>query len=251
MNRKEALLGRLDAIGQSLERTGRALALLGLGSVGKELERLDSYSDLDFFAIVRPGCKADFINDLSWLSAVHPIAYSFLNTVDGHKVLFEDNIFAEFAVFEPNELAQIPFAEGRIIWKRPDFDEALLKPAPPKPHAEKPLDWYLGELLTNLYVGMERDHRGEHLSAFNFIQQYAVAKLVEITKHIEVEQPGFPDPFAPERRCEQRFPELAKHLPGFMQGYSHNAESARAILEFVDRHFSINQAMKQRILELC
>ena len=44
------LLKRLDDIGQSLERSGHALALIGLGSVGVELDRLDSYSDLDFFA---------------------------------------------------------------------------------------------------------------------------------------------------------------------------------------------------------
>jgi hypothetical protein len=116
MNRTEALLQRLEDIGQSLAHSGRGLALLGLGSVGKELDRLDEYSDLDFFAIVQPGRKADFINDLSWLSAVQPIAYAFLNTPDGHKVLFEDGIFAEFAVFEPDDLTSIPFAVGRIVW---------------------------------------------------------------------------------------------------------------------------------------
>jgi hypothetical protein len=251
MNRKEALLARLEGIGQALERTGRALALLGLGSVGRELERLDEYSDLDFFAIVQPGSKGDFINNLSWLSVVQPIAYSFLNTPDGHKVLFEDGIFAEFAVFEPDDLTHIPFAEGRIVWKRPDFDETLLKPAPQRPHSERPLDWYIGEIVTNLYVGMERDRRGEHLSAFNFIQQHAVARLVEMTHHIEAEQPAFPDPFAPERRYEQRFPSLAERLPGFMQGYSRNAESARAIVEYLDSRFSINTHMKQQILALC
>jgi lincosamide nucleotidyltransferase len=251
MTRKEALLQRLEAIGQSLERSSRALALLGLGSVGKELERLDSYSDLDFFAIVQPGCKADFINDLSWLNAVQPIAYSFLNTPDGHKVLFEDGLFAEFAVFEPDDLARIPFAEGRIVWKMPDFDETLLKPAPQRPRSERPLDWYIGEIVTNLYVGMERDRRGERLSAFNFIQQYAVARLVEITQHIETEQPAFPDPFAPERRYEQRFPGMVKHLADFMQGYNRNAESARAILEFLDASFLVNPRMKQQILMLC
>ena len=41
----QSLLKRLDEIGQSLERSGHALALLGLGSVGLELDRLDSYSD--------------------------------------------------------------------------------------------------------------------------------------------------------------------------------------------------------------
>ena len=37
--------------------------------------------------------------------------------MDGHKVLFEDDVFCEFAVFEAHELVNIPFAEGKIIWK--------------------------------------------------------------------------------------------------------------------------------------
>lgn len=52
VSRPELLLARLDEIGAALARSNRALALLGLGSVGLELERLDRYSDLDFFAIV-------------------------------------------------------------------------------------------------------------------------------------------------------------------------------------------------------
>ena len=55
MKRTERLLQRLDEIGRSLERSGHALALIGLGSVGTELDRLDDYADLDFFAIVEDG----------------------------------------------------------------------------------------------------------------------------------------------------------------------------------------------------
>ena len=57
MSGKQTLLTRLDEIGKSLEDSGRALALIGLGSVGTETERLDEWSDLDFFAAVQPGEK--------------------------------------------------------------------------------------------------------------------------------------------------------------------------------------------------
>ena len=63
------LLARLDAIGASLERSGHALALLGLGSVGAETARIDAYSDLDFFAIVEPGTKAHYIDNRDWLES--------------------------------------------------------------------------------------------------------------------------------------------------------------------------------------
>ena len=58
----ESLLTRLDEIGHSLEKSGHALALLGLGSVGLELDRIDAYSDLDFFVIVEQGYKLTYIN---------------------------------------------------------------------------------------------------------------------------------------------------------------------------------------------
>src|SRR5690606_10593045 len=83
MDRKARLLARLDAIGESLKNTGDALALLGLGSVGLETARIDDYSDLDFFAIVKTGCKQAFIDDLGWLSVIHPVVYTFRNTRDG------------------------------------------------------------------------------------------------------------------------------------------------------------------------
>ena len=55
MNKTELLLQRLDEIGQFLKDSNQALALLALGSCGTERERLDQYSDLDFFVIVKDG----------------------------------------------------------------------------------------------------------------------------------------------------------------------------------------------------
>jgi hypothetical protein len=249
-NSPQTLLDRLDVIGQSLKNTGNALALLGLGSVGQETNRLDEYSDLDFFAIVKDGYKRVFIENLDWLSSVCPIVYRFMNTVDGYKLLFEDGIFAEMAVFEPLELANIPFTGGRIVWKEDSFDENILTPQR-KTASKQPVEWLLGEALTNLYVGLGRYHRGEKLSAARFIQGYAVDRILELTAAIEAPQPGHEDLFTPERRYEQRFPTFAAHLPQFVQGYERSPESARAILAYLDAHFEVNAAMQAAILELC
>jgi hypothetical protein len=250
VDKKQRLLDRLDAIGQSLKATGNALALLGLGSVGQELDRLDDYSDLDFFAIVKPGYKAHFIKNLDWLSSICPIAYQFQNTVDGYKVLYEDDIFCEFAVFEPDELLKIPFVNGRIIWKAEEFDE--MQATPPKINSshKKPVEFLLGEALTNLYVGLGRLQRGEKLSAARFIQGYAVDRILELAEYIAVEQPAHKDIFVLERRFEQRFPDIAHLLPDFVQGYNRSKESARAILDFLDHHFEVNLALKQAIITL-
>ncbi len=250
MTPPEKLLERLNAIGHALRDSGKALALLGLGSVGTELERLDEYSDLDFFAIVQPGYKPEFIYNLDWLAAVHPIAYSFQNTVDGHKLLFADGIFCEFAVFEPNELRHIPFTAGRFVWVDLAFDPLLASPHL-RTLKKHPVEWQLGEALTNLYIGLGRYRRGEKLSAARFIQGYAVDRIVELSAMIEAEHAAPRDIFTGERRYEQRFPGIAAHLPEFMQGYDRSIESARAILEFLDAHFEINPAMRQAILDLC
>lgn len=252
MNKTQRLLSRLDQIGQSLARSGHGLALIGLGSVGTELQRLDDCSDLDFFAIVEQGYKWEFINDLGWLSEIAPIAYCFKNSPDGYKLLFEDGIFCEFAVFEPAELAHIPFAAGRIVWKQPWVDESIALPLKLTP-VQQPssTEWLVGEALTNLYVGLGRYRRGEKLSAARFIQSYAVDRILDLAARIEAEQPAFKDPFASERRFEQRFPEIARQLPGFVAGYQASPQAALAILDFLESHFEVNPHMAQAIRELC
>lgn len=250
MTQQQRLLQRLEAIATSLAQSGHGLALLGVGSVGTELNRLDQYSDLDFFAIVEPGYKATFIENLAWLEAVCPIAYAFQNSRDGHKVLFTDGIFVEFAVFVPTKLESISHDVGRVVWQRDGFNASAVRAPAPQPEQHLP-EFYLGEALTNLYVGLLRLHRGEHLSAMRFIQVYAVNNLLELSADIEQPLPASRDRYAPERRYEQRFPKTALHLPSFIQGYDHSEASARAILAFLESHFPVNAAFKQRILELC
>jgi len=251
MTTPKSLLDRLDAIGRSLEKSGHALALIGLGSVGIELDRLDAYSDLDFFAVVADGFKARYINNLDWLSTICPLAYTFRNTPDGYKLLFADGIFCEFAVFELAELKAIPFATGRLVWKQPEVDATIgtpaasSKPAPPPDN-----DFQLGEALTNLYVGLGRYARGEKLSAARFIQQYAVDHILELAPSIAAESLAQKDPYSRERRFEQRFPGLARELPRFVQGYKRSRESALAILEFLEKHFDVNPALAGEIRRL-
>ncbi len=250
MGRRQRLLDRLDDVGRSLEESGHALALIGLGFVGLELERLDEYSDLDFFAIVEVGHKAAYLDNLDWLSAVCPIAYHFRNTDDGYKLLFEDGIFCEIAVFEPPELAAIPFAPGRVVWKQPHAEASIAAPERREVPDPKPLEWLLGEALTNLYVGLGRYRRGEKLSAARFVQVYALDRVLELVALAGEEEPGYEDAFAPERRFEQRFPRAARVLPGFLQGYERIPESALAILDFLEQRYDVNPAVARAIREL-
>jgi lincosamide nucleotidyltransferase len=244
------LLQRLEAIGLSLQRSGGALALLGLGSVGQELHRLDRWSDLDFFAVVEPGQKGRFIQSLDWLASAHPLVWHFQNTADGHKALMADGVFCEFAVFEPEELCGIPYAPGRVVWCQPRFDQALAHPAKPLPGpASRDETWIVGEALSCLLVGLQRWHRGERLSAARFVQGYAVDRLIELDALRCTPPAG--DPFAAERRLEARQPGLANELPSLVPGYTQTCQAALALLGALRaRGAQLNAAMVARIESL-
>ena len=247
------LLARLDALASSLQTEPDAMGLLALGSVGLDTARLDEHSDLDFFVVVAPGAKERYLEGTGWLERVHPVAFSFANTPDGRKVLFADGVFAEYAVFEPDGLRRVPYAPGRVVWKREDVPDGLfvpaLRPAPPLPD----LDWLVGEALTNLLVGLHREARGERLVATRFIQGYAVDRVLDLAPRLLSPAPraGQADPFAPERRFESRFPPVAAALPGMLQGHANNVASARCILAWLEQHVSVPAPLAHEIRLMC
>jgi hypothetical protein len=224
------LLARLDRIGESLSRREGVLALLGVGSCGTETHRLDDWSDLDFFVVVEPGAKARFIDALDWLSDAHPLAWHFRNTADGHKALMADGVFCEFAVFEPQELNQVPQLSARAVWKRGDVGDDIVQygkaPTPPSSQGET---WIVGEALSCLLVGLLRWHRGERMSAARFVQSYALDRLIELDALRHAPPAG--DLFSVDRRIEKRQPELAALLPQLVPGYLHTPSAALAMLD--------------------
>lgn len=238
--RRKALLERMDQIGRSVAKHDGTLMLLALGSIGLETDRLDDYSDLDFFLIVEDGHKARFIDNLDWL-AVEPLVYEFQNTKDGHKVMFEDGIYAEFAVFEIVEMPGIAYAPGRIIWQR---DEALDTFATPK-FVTRTADaaHRYEEALTNLYVGLLRERRGERLAGFELIQVAAVNHVLKAYGEIS-------DPFNPTRRVEWTHPELVDRLHEWIPGYGKSIEAGAAILRHIEAHHSVNPTLKREIMRL-
>ena len=245
------LLERLDAIGAALRDSSHALALIGLGSVGLETERLDAFSDLDFFAIVEPGHKARYIDRLDWLAAAHPLVWHFRNTPDGCKALMADGVFCEFAVFEPQELDAIPFAPGRIVWKRSEVSDGLAMPRRALPPPNWPdVEWLVGEALSCLFVGLQRWHRGERMAAARFVQGHALDRLIELEAQRMPPAGGLADPFNRERRREQRFPELAAELPGLVPGYDRTPQAALAMLGALARRTPLPQPMVDRIRSL-
>lgn len=251
MSKKQLIIDRLDGISKSISERQETLALLGLGSIGEESVRLDDFSDLDFFLIVEKGHKKKYIDDISWLTDVYEAGYYYKNTEDGYKLLFNDGIYCEFAVFEPDELSNIPFANGKIIWKRNDFDESVCTPIKKsKSWKTDDLEWAFNEVLTCLYVGLCRYARGEKLSAMRFIQSFAVDIILASLHHIYQEADNFLDNFQLERRVEVRFPEFSGYLPGMLLGYDRTVESCENIIKFIELHYSINKVLKNEIFKM-
>lgn len=244
---------RLADIAQSIKSSGKALALLGLGSAGLENTRMDRYSDLDFFVISRPGCKEYFLDQaLTWLTKCSQGGYFYRNTVDGYKFLYADGVFCEFAIFTPEELAQIPFAEGKVIWSAPEFNPADLKPTCKQGQYQRSSDveWLLGEALTGLYTGMCRHNRGEILSGMRLIQYHALDRIHDLIHIDQAKENINEDIYAPERRFEFQHPEFKNELAKFCQGYNKNPESALAQLTWLENHYSINASIANAIRHL-
>lgn len=245
------MLRRLDDLGAHLATREDALALIGLGSAGAELDRFDEHSDLDFFVIVDDGAKARYLESIDWLQAAFPVAYSFANTRDGRKALFADGIFAEYAVFTVEELTRLPHAGARIVWQRDDAPAGLADGAPPPADpAVGTIEFHLNEALTNLYVGLHRELRGERLSAARFIQSHAVDGLIALL-HLTSPQAGHRrDPFDSSRRVEQAYPPDVLPLAAMVPGYEHNREGAQAILAWLEQRFSVDPTIAGAIRKL-
>jgi hypothetical protein len=248
------LLSRLDAIAASLRDRGCAQALIGLGAVGRETDRLDARSDLDFFVIAEAGLKSRLIESLDWLAAVHPLAWHFRNTVDGHKALMRDGVFCEFAVFEREELDSIPFAPGRVVWRRDGVDPAIGLPRRAMPPARSGDEsWLVDEALSCLFVGLQRWHRGERLSGARFVQAHALDRLIELDALKQPPAANGPsaDPFNIDRRLEFRQPSLAAELSNLMPGYAATPQAALAVLAaLMRRSTALDNGMAQCVRDL-
>lgn len=247
----QRLLKRLDDLGAVLARRGDAMALIGLGSVGADLDRLDDYSDLDFFVVVDDDAKQGYLDSIDWLEEPCAVSFSFRNTVDGRKALFTDRLFAEYAVFTLDELRRNSYTAGRVVWQRGDAPPGLETPQRPPGTGPSTVDWQVNEALTNLYVGLQREARGERLGAMRLIQAHAVDRVVTLAGLLATEEEaGARDPFAVERRAEARFGPDVLPLARMAPGYGHSREAALAVLEWLERRVEVDRALTAAVREL-
>lgn len=236
---------RLIEIKNIVGNDPQVLCLLGLGSMA-ELNRLDAFSDIDFFLIVQNGTKQEYLKSLKWMES-KPIAYAFRNTKDGYKVLYEDGVFAEFAVFDQDEIKTAHFSKGHVFYLKEGIDASLVEPKHQPQKKTIDQHFLINEALTNLYIGLQRELRGEIASATTFIQGHAYQNIIQLFPLILGEQKVDEDLYVYERRIEQRFMQSEEIISKLRPGYEHNADAASFALNFLNQHFEVDAEMKRDI----
>jgi hypothetical protein len=247
---RERLLAFLDRLAAVLAERGDAVALLGLGSVGLDLHRIDEHSDADFFVVVDDAAALErYLSDIDWLEAAQPVVWSFENSDAGRKALLADGLFAEYAVFTLAQMDTAGYPPGRMHWSRADAPAGLDVPKVPVPQPPS-LEHEVGEAITNLYVGLHRDLRGERLTATRFIQGYALDRWVTILDHLGLGTGTRQDVFVVDRGVERRFGPDVLPLADLIPGYERNADAAQTLLALLERHVELDPTIVAAVRDL-
>jgi hypothetical protein len=203
-----------NTLQRTLDADERVRALIGIGSLAQP-ERLDRWSDHDFWVIATAEGQAHFLNDLSWLPDHTTIVLALRPAPEYYTVLYTSGHIAEFAVFAVTDLARGQLDGYRMLFDKDDIREqiqAIYARSASKQPADDPAR-AIGHFLVTLCTGAARDARGERLSAHTYIFQYALDELLRlITQHIPAQQSGLGDRFDPRRRFENAYPDLSALL---------------------------------------
>jgi hypothetical protein len=203
-----------EILQHTLSADDRVRALVGIGSLAQP-ERVDCWSDHDFWVITTAEGQAHFLNDLSWLPDHTAIALALRPAPEYYTVLYTTGHTAEFAVFAHTDLSRGQLDRYRMLFDKSDIRtqiQAIQERTQSKQHAADPVHT-IGHFLVTLCTGVARDARGERLSAHTYIFQYALDDLLTlITQHIPTQQSDLCDSFDPRRRFEQAYAELSTLL---------------------------------------
>ncbi|MBI3429190.1 MAG: hypothetical protein HY050_03845 [Actinobacteria bacterium] len=209
--------------------------IIGLVLVGSaaETERVDIWSDHDFFVITPSGSQDSLRTDLNWLPNSHSIAFSFRETEHGLKVVYESGAVLEFAVFDCAELQACKVNHHFLAYGNEDVAQAL-ENATNREVNESETD-NLKEFrlfLSVLIIGVGRARRGEILTAGENIRSTAANALLKVLTQ-QLEKDPRLDRFDARRRFESVHPEIGIHIGTALAMQPENA--AKTLLGIADR----------------
>jgi lincosamide nucleotidyltransferase len=204
---------------KNLEQDENILGLVAAGSMAQQDYQPDEWSDHDFFVIARPGVQDRYRKTYDWLPRSEEIAWAFQETEHGIKAIYRDGHLLEFAVFDEEELKTARINRYRVLFDRARISTQMAK------NAQKTKDasatetdaYHIGQILTNILVGMGRYWRGEKLSAHKFVKINAIHHLTALLNQTtQSPQRGLSDNLDPTRRFEVVHPHLGPELENLM-----------------------------------
>jgi hypothetical protein len=203
----------------SLSQRAEVIGLIFVGSAA-ETDRVDEWSDHDFFVITKAGCAEALRNDLSWLPDSADIAIAPRETEHGLKVVYQDGHVLEFAVFNDQELELATVNSFAVAFDKTDITvrvEAIAERSVPKPFdAKTEFELFLATML----IGVGRARRGETLIAGQQIRSYCMRHALGLIRQwvpVAAGTENSGDSLDRFRRFEIQYPEIATQLETLQQ----------------------------------
>lgn len=235
----ESTLARFEKYSESLTKSciehPKIIGLVLVGSTA-ETERVDQWSDHDFFVITATGDQEPLRKDLSWLPHSESIAFWFRETEHGLKVVYESGDVLEFAIFDCEELRDCTVNHHGLAYGNDDVAQGLSVAANRLPEVVVGDDLAdFRHFLSVLVIQVGRARRGELLTAGQGIRGTATMALLKVLTRRLPADPRL-DRLDVSRRFEFAHPELGKLLAEAM---TQNPEDvAKSLLRISENHLA-------------
>lgn len=169
-----------ESLIDSCKKNPKIIGLVLVGSTA-ETERVDEWSDHDFFVITESNEQEPLRTDLSWLPNSEEIAFWFRETEHGLKVVYKSGDILEFAIFDCDELGRCTVNHHRLAYGDEAVQRALsiAKDRLPKVVTGDDLSDFR-HFLSVLVIQVGRARRGELLTAGQGIRGTAATALLKV-----------------------------------------------------------------------
>lgn len=196
-----------DSLTNSCVQHPKIIGLVLVGSTA-ETERVDEWSDHDFFVITQSGEQEPLRRDLSWLPNSESIAFWFRETEHGLKVVYNSGDVLEFAIFDCDELRGCMVNHHRLAYGDENVLQALSTAKDRLPEVVVGDDLAdFRHFLSVLVIQVGRARRGELLTAGQGIRGTAAMALLKVlTRRLPHDQRS--DRLDVSRRFEFAHPEI-------------------------------------------
>jgi hypothetical protein len=207
-----------------------------LAGSGAQPERIDEWSDHDFFLIVRQDPES-WRRDVSWLPDADKIVIRAKEGIHGQKIVMADGHVLEFAVATVEEMAGWAVNHYQVVLDHGGVEEFIAGLAAAT--VVEPVDpWRELQLfLAILYIGVGRDRRGEVLAAGRFVRAYALEHLLAAWRALLPPQVGaLEDSLDVHRRFELAYPSASAELAAAIAQRPEPA--GRDLVAIAERHLA-------------